>query len=258
MNRFRNICLMTIVVVVSLAACNGGLPAQPIAPPAGNPLPSIVVPTPTTPPAQQEAGSKYSINLTNNYPWEAFIFLDQVFVFSIPSQRAATYGSLTAGQHTLQVCRDPGLQACELVMDLAVTGPVNLSLGAAAGVQAVAPTPTQPPVASVTPPVSSLIPAATFTAPGVSLPTATSAPNFALTAAPGEGRFLVTIHNNYPYAMIVTMDGKHLLTIPSLHYMWHVGIKSGWHTFTFKLINGVKISEREIYIGKDTEIWMGP
>jgi hypothetical protein len=86
----------------------------------------------------------------------------------------------------------------------------------------------------------------------------TAVPNFALTAAPGAARFIVTIHNNYPYSIMVSMDGKHLLSIPAKHYMWHVGILAGWHTFTFKLIGGAKISQREIYIGKDTELWVSP
>lgn len=110
-------------------------------------------------------------------------------------------------------------------------------------------TPSIATLTAVAPTLAALAPTLTAVALTPLPPTATSLP-------PELDSFTITVHNRYPTALRFYVDGKYLMTVPSMRYLYHLHIRGGWRILKFcPELN--PCFEREIFLDKDYETVVG-
>lgn len=86
---------------------------------------------------------------------------------------------------------------------------------------------------------------------------ARSLPSTETPLADSLDRFTITVHNRYNFALGVSIDDRHLMTVPPHKNMWHFNIMAGPHIFKF-CPGPLPCIRREIDITQDTEIYISP
>jgi hypothetical protein len=153
------------------------------------------------------AVSGFSLTILNRYPYDLSVFLDGELLLVVPAQSTGSAPGLPSGEHTLQYCQDQAMVTCATPIPLPVSGDVTLVAGGELPLIA-------PGQATPTP---------LYVAPTPYYPTPTEQSYY------GYG-YRLFVHNNYNKRVEVWLDGKYLMTVPAHKYLWHAGIRPGYHS----------------------------
>lgn len=200
---------------------------------------SIFTPTPTsttnptytpgrTPTITHSPPQTFTIIVSNPFPWEAYIFMDDVYIMSINQGERRSFSGVQPGMHIFHYCQAKKLYICVPQVSINVTQDSEWEVGQLpSGVptmEFVTPTPT--PVA-----FGSLIRLHT-----------------------------IKVNNKWPAKIYIFKDDELFLSIPSFHYLIFQGVLAGKYTLKFCFDSDQKncIRTREITIDKDVEWWISP
>jgi hypothetical protein len=295
MIRLRNKLLLIsawiIFLGIFLAACGTTYqPGNTIYAPSNLPQPT---PTSTLRAVATSTSSEsYKLTFHNRYDGDIYIFLDDQFTLKIAAHRSGTYAPVSAGEHTLEYCQDRQRLSCEAAQKVAVyadailvasnnhsiapvTGiaqtqlPVIATLGLESSratptaIRAIehegaSPTAGPPPVGqpnsatltALAPTLAALAPTQTAIALRPQSPTPTSLP-------PEKAQWKITVHNRFTSPLVVYLDEKYLMTVPSAKYLYFLNIQGGPHKLKFCPDDKWCI-RRDIYLTQDTVYYIGP
>lgn len=235
-------------------------------------LPSLTVPLatqialPSETPTTHLTVTRFKLVIHNQFDWEAFVFLDHVFLLKIHPQRSGVYMDLSAGEHVLQFCRDEKAINCEAPFSFSADGDLILisDRGILPPPEETSYEPLETPGAVIQPsisaPTDAIQPTIIFQTQ-MPTPVASSMPIADWTPMPTlpieKMSFMLTIHNRYIWPMRVEVDDQYLMTVPPRRYLWHLNIPGGAHILKFCWDGGWCI-DREIYLDHDLEIIVSP
>jgi hypothetical protein len=181
--------------------------------------------TPTITPSPPQT---FSITVRNPFPWEAYIFMDDVYIMSINQGERRSFSGVQPGTHIFHYCQAKNLYICVPQVSINVSQDSEWEVGQIpAGVPTIeffTPTPTR--IA-----FGSLI-------------------NY----------HTIKVNNRWPFTIYIFKDEELFLSIPSFHYLIFQGTPAGKYTFKFCFDKDHKncIRTREIIIDKDVEWWVSP
>jgi len=181
--------------------------------------------TPTTTPTPPQT---FTITVSNPFPWEVHIFMDDVYIVSINQGERKSFSGVQSGTHIFHYCQVKKLYICVPQVSINVSQDSEWEVGLLPSgkptIAIVTPTPT--PVA-----FGSLIKWHT-----------------------------IKVNNKWPCKIFIFKDDKLFLSIPSFHYLIFRGVPAGKYTFKFCHDKDQKdcIRTREVIINKDMEWWISP
>ena len=200
---------------------------------------SIFTPTPTSTTTPTHTPSKtptitpsppqtFTITVSNPFPWEAYIFMDDVYIMSINQGERKSFSGVQTGTHIFHYCQAKKLYICVPQVSINVTQDSEWELGQ---------------LSSGKPTMEFVTPAPTPVAFGSLIKFHT-----------------IKVNNRWPFSIYIFKDDELFLSIPSFHYLIFQGVPAGKYTFRFCRDKDQKncIRTREIIIDKDVEWWVSP
>jgi hypothetical protein len=206
---------------------------------------SIFTPTPTsttsptntpirTPTITPSPAQTFTITVSNPFPWEAYIFMDDVYIMSINLGERKSFSGVQPGTHIFHYCQAKILYICVPQVSVNVTQNSEWEVGL---------------LPSGIPTIEIFTPSPT--------PTTTTRP-----VVPGSliKWHTIKIYNKWPFKIYIFRDDELFLSIPSFHYLIFQGAPAGKYTFKFCRDKEHKdcIRTREVIIDKDMEWWISP
>jgi len=187
--------------------------------------------TPTITPSPRQI---FTITVSNPFPWEAYIFMDDVYIMSINQGERKSISGIQEGTHIFHYCQVKNLYICVPQVSINITQDSEWEVGV----------------------LPSAVPTAEIVSPSPA-PTTTTRP-----VAPGSliKWHTVKVNNKWPFTIYIFKDNELFLSIPSFHYLIFQGVPAGEYTFKFCRDKDHKncIRTREIIIDKDMEWWISP
>jgi hypothetical protein len=200
---------------------------------------SIFTPTPTstttptntpsrTPIITPSQPQTFTITVSNPFPWEAYIFMDDVYIMSINQGERKSFSGVQPGTHTFHYCQVKKLYICVPQVSINVSQDSEWEVGQ---------------LPSGKPNIEIVTPTPTLVAFGSLIKLHT-----------------IKVNNKWPWKIYIFKDDELFLSIPSHHYLTFRGVPAGKYTFRFCRDKDQKncIRTREIIINKDMEWWISP
>lgn len=204
---------------------------------------STLTPTSTTTPTNTPSRTPtitplppktFTITVSNPFPWEAYIFMDDVYIMSIDQGERKSFSGVGSGTHTFHYCQVKNLYICVPQVSINITQDSEWEVGV----------------------LPSGIPTAEIVTPS---PTPTTTPR---PVAPGSliKFHTIKVNNKWPFKIYIFKDNKLFLSIPSFRYLIFQWVPAGEYTFKFCRDKDHKncIRTREIIIDQDMEWWISP
>ncbi len=204
---------------------------------------SSPTPTPTTTPTNTPSRTPtitpsplqtFTITVSNPFPWEAYIFMDDVYILSINQGERKSFSGVLPGTHVFHYCQVKNLYICVPQVSINITQNSEWEVGLL---------PSGIPTVEIVSPSPTPIPTTRSIVPGSLIRLHT-----------------VTVNNKWPFTIYIFKDNELFLSIPSFHYLIFQGVPAGQFTFKFCRDKDHKncIRTREITIDEDMEWWISP
>ncbi len=198
-------------------------------------LESIFTPTPTsthtpgsTPPITPSPPQTYTITVSNPFPWEAHIFMDDVYIMSINQGERKSFSGVHPGTHIFHYCQVKKLYICIPQVSINVSQDSEWEVGV---------------LPSGIPTIEFVTPTPTPIAPGSLIKWIT-----------------IKVNNRWPRRIYIFKDDELFLSIPSFHYLIFQRVPAGKYIFKFCTDDEQEncTKPREVTIDKDVEWWINP
>ncbi len=200
---------------------------------------SIYTPTPTstttptntpgsTPPTTPSPPQTFTITVSNPFPWEAHIFMDDVYIMSINQGERKSFLGVNPGTHIFHYCQVKKLYICIPQVSINITQDSEWEVGV---------------LPSGVPTIEIVTPTPTPIAPGSLIKWIT-----------------IKVNNRWPRRIHIFKDDELFLSIPSFHYLIFRKVPAGKYIFKFCSDNEGNFctKPREVKITKDVEWWISP
>ena len=200
---------------------------------------SIFTPTPTstttsthtpgrTPPITPSPPQTFTITVGNPFPWEAHIFMDDVYIMSINQGERKSFSGVQPGTHIVHYCQDIKSYICVPQVSINVSQDSEWEVGL---------------LSSGIPTIVIVTPTPTPIAPGSLIKWVT-----------------IKVNNRWPQHIYIFKDNELFLSIPSFYYLIFRGVPAGKYIFKFCSDNEGDFctKPREVIISKDVEWWINP
>ncbi|MFC2042526.1 hypothetical protein ACFLUA_00005 [Chloroflexota bacterium] len=179
--------------------------------------------TPTITPSPSQT---FTITVSNPFPWEAYIFMDDVYIMSINQSERKSLSGVQQGKHIFHYCQVKKLYICVPQVSINVSQDSEWEVG--------------------------------------QLPSGKPTMEFVTPTRIAFGSLInyhtIKVNNKWPFTIYIFKDDELFLSIPSFHYLTFQGAPTGKYIFKFCRDKDQKecIRTREVIINKDVEWWISP
>lgn len=159
-----------------------------------------VLPAPSSTPTQIV---QFFITVHNPYSWDVHLFVDNLFVMTIPANETRSHGAIQAGTRTFHYCQAKVMLTCAQPVTINITGDTRWEMGQ---VPTIEPTPAVPTPIKISTPIP----------PPVYYSVQT---------------WQIKVNNYFPWRVYIFLDDELFLSIPQRTYVTYSGIPAGKYTF---------------------------